>query len=130
MSASKEKVLDFLRISMSQEAVDSILETAKDYITNQGQSLPEVMWTDYKELYDINELYRRLMPIYQEYFEDEDLDYVIEFLTNPKSQKYVKLVTSPVYSEVSNISMDYMNEIVTIVTLKMDNNGYGDIFNN
>ena len=128
MSASKEKVLDFLRISMSQEAVDSILETAKDYISNQGQTLPDSMWADYKELYDINELYRRLMPIYQEYFEDEDLDYVIEFLTNPKSQKYVKLVTSSVYSEVSNISMDYMNEIVTIVTLKMDNNGYGDIF--
>lgn len=128
MSASKEKVLDFLRISMSQEAVDSILEVAKDYISNQGQTLPDSMWTDYKELYDINELYRRLTPIYQEYFDDEDLDYVIEFLTNPKSQRYVKLVTSSVYSEVSNISMDYMNEIVTIVTLKMDNNGYGDIF--
>jgi len=104
MSASKEKVLDFLRISMSQKAIDSILESAKNYISNKGQELPESVWNDYKELYDINELYRRLTPIYQEYFEDEDLDYVIEFLTNPKSKKYVELVTSlETYSKVSTI---------------------------
>jgi hypothetical protein len=127
MSASKEKVLDFLRISMSQEAVDSILETAKQYITNQGQVLPETMWNDYKSLYDIDELYRRLTPIYQDYFEDEDLDYVIEFLTNPKSQRYVKLITSEAYSDVANISMDYMNEVVNVVLLKMENYGYDDI---
>jgi len=129
MSASKEKVLDFLRISMSQKAIDSILESAKNYISNKGQELPESVWNDYKELYDINELYRRLTPIYQEYFEDEDLDYVIEFLTNPKSKKYVELVTSlETYSKVSTISMDYMNEIVSVVTLKMENDGYDDIF--
>ena len=126
MSTSKEKVLEFLKINMSQDAINTMLEVAKKYVSGDDE-MPDEIWDDYKNLYDVNELYRRLTPIYQEYFTDDDLDFIIEFLKNPKSEKYVNLITNTeTYSKVSSISMAYMTEIISVVTLKMQNGGYGD----
>jgi hypothetical protein len=125
MSANKEKVLEYLKLSVSQETINTMLDVSKNVLPS-GDIIPDDVWEDCKSIYDIEELYRRLTPIYQEYYNDEDLDYILGFLKNPKSQKYINLShNTTTLGRVSEVTMGYMNEVMSVITLKIESGGYG-----
>lgn len=124
MSASKEKVLEYLNLSVSRTAMENILDVSRNLIP-MGEILPDEVWSDCKSLYDIDELYRRLLPIYQEYYDDDDLDFILDFLRNPKSNKFTNLSSNPeTLGKVTETTMGYMNEVVSVITMKIESGGY------
>ncbi len=126
--SKKEKVIELLKINLPKERIISTLKLIVEKVAslNSDFNYPEEIWEDYENIFEVEELYRRLTPIYEEYFTDEELDFIVKTIKNPLYNKWINLgdLNSEVFIKTSKTTEEYQNEIISALLLKNENNGY------
>src|SRR5207248_3089376 len=53
-------------------------------------NVPNEFWDQFQKEFDSNELYAKLIPVYDKYFELEDIEELIKFYDTPTGKKFIK----------------------------------------
>jgi len=83
---------------------------------NMGQNLeqvalqvPEEQREGYQELFNVNEIIERLIPVYDKFYSEEDLTEIVRFYESPAGQKMME-VTPEIMKESVGVSIEYFQE--------------------
>lgn len=124
-----EKILNVLKLSIPKKR---IIDTFMMVINKLSGSvngidlIPDKLWEDYVDIFDEEELYRRLIPLYKEVFNSEEIEFITYVLKNPLYEKWINLqdINSKGFKETSKITEEYHSEIFSALMVKNNNNGY------
>ena len=118
------KIKSFLDQNMSGvvEEFDAVLDQVRTMIPSADE-LPSEIWVDFKKLFDPEELVRRMIPLYDDSFTEDEIDELSTFFSSKIGIKYLDQNVK-MSIEASKIGQVYSQEIVEIILMKIDNNDY------
>lgn len=85
------------------------------------------LYKDYEEIVDYNELQRRMFPIYDKNYTENEINAAYEFYTSEHGKSYAKKA-SQVAPDVQKIITEYVQELLLFLEMKAKDGGYGEDF--
>ena len=111
-------IMQFEEIGMSAQKaklIAALIETS-GVRHNMEQNLrqviakvPEEQRWEYEELFNVDEIIERLIPVYDKHYSEEELREIIQFYESPVGQKIFK-VTPQIMKESIGVSVQYFQE--------------------
>ena len=101
-SAKAKLILDMVEAS----GVRRNMEQNMDQILSQ---LPEGKRNDYRDLLNVTEIIKRILPVYDKYYSEEDLREMIRFYESPVGKKIID-VTPQIMKDTVTTTLQYFQE--------------------
>ena len=76
------------------------------------EGVPEEQKDFYKELFNVDEIVERLVPLYDKYYTEKELWDIVQFYESPAGQKALE-VTPKIMKETIGVSLEYFKEKAT-----------------
>ena len=78
--------------------------------------IPEEKRSQVKELFNLDEITEKLIPLYDKYFNENDLKALVEFYKSPVGQKYMD-ATPAMTKEIIDVTVNYFKEKLPALNL-------------
>ena len=101
-AAKKEMILSLISVSGTRESMDSMF-------TQIMSEAPPEESAKLKEIFNLDEIIDRFIPVYDKYFTEDDLGQLINFYKSPIGKKLIK-VTPLLMEDSMTVSMEYFKE--------------------
>jgi hypothetical protein len=88
-SAKARVIREFLDASGSRRTSAAAIDQMIDMYRRRLPNVPSAFWEEMQKSFDLDELERLLVPIYDRHFSIEELQSITAFLRTPSGQKFV-----------------------------------------
>lgn len=86
----RESIHTLLELTGMVKVVDQMIDQMFDAFAKQSPSVPSEAWTRLKKKMRADDLVEEMMPVYDKYYTQEDLDVMIAFYRTPVGQKVIR----------------------------------------
>jgi hypothetical protein len=98
-----------------------------DEEVNKIKGFVDEMYSDYENIIDYNELQRRMFPIYDENYTEDEINAAYDFYTSEHGSSYAKKITQ-VAPDTQRVMTEYVQELLLFIEMKAKEGGYGEDF--
>ncbi len=103
------------------QMMDQMIKTFK----NSYSSVNDKFWDDFKNEINANDIENMILPIYDKYYTENDIDQLITFYNSPIGKKMIQTMPS-VMQETMAAGQNWGREIGEKVLAKLKEKGYTD----
>lgn len=108
--ATKQSVIEMMNITGANELGSQFMEQLVVNFKKMDEKVPEKYWDDLAKEVDMNEITQKMIPVYQKYFTQEDVDKAIEFYNTEAGKKLLKHQTT-IYQDSVEAGRAWINDI-------------------
>lgn len=116
--AKEESILELMKLTESDKVGKMIVSNMMIQIKQIDNSLPEEFFQELEKDMDVNELMIKIVPIYQKYLSEEDIQKTIEFYKSSAGKNMTKNQTK-IVNESMKMGEEWGREIAQKVVAKM-----------
>jgi hypothetical protein len=121
--AKAEKIKKYMDVIGSTRLVNATVDNMIDVYKTSYSQVDSTFWIEFRKELKSGELIDLLVPLYDKYLSEEDLDVLIAFYSTPTGQKLIKVLPD-IMKESMTIGQKYGEEIGTKVIERLKAKGY------
>ena len=88
--AKKESIVALMKTTKASNMTTAILEQMLPALHRINPDIPKTFWDDFVRSVDPNELTDLIIPIYQKYFNEDDIQAMLAFYQSKSGQKMIQ----------------------------------------
>ena len=123
VNTKHEKVLKMIEISGSSRLGEQVAKTLINSIKGSYANVPSEFWDNFAKEIKADDLRELVIPIYEKYYSEEDIDNLIVFYSSPTGQKMIQ-VAPMIMQESISVGQAWGEKIGTKVIEELQRNGY------
>jgi hypothetical protein len=120
-----DKILKMIEISGSARLGEQVAKSLIGSFRNIYSNVPDEFWDSFSKEIKADDLRDLVIPIYDKYYSEDDIDHLIEFYSSPTGQKMIQ-VAPMILQESMSVGQAWGEKIGTKVVEELQEKGYID----
>lgn len=121
--ANKAKVKELLELTGSAKIGVQIMNNMIPSFQKSYSNVPEQFWKDFLKEINIEEIEELIIPVYEKYYTDEDINNLIAFYKTPTGVKVIQTMPQ-VLQESMSIGNKWGAQLAELVMKRLKEKGY------